>query len=175
MPELHEPVDAPSSSDVAALKEAFALFDSDNDGVITKEEMSAVLKSLGLNPTMSEIEDMINEVDLDQTGTVDLDGKTSQLFQALRSYFKTDTGSEFIKMMSIKTKPANVEDEMRSAFNVFDKDGSGTISVEELGALMKTFGENLSDEDLKTMIQEVDKNGDGSIDYEEFLNFFLEK
>ncbi|KAK2628853.1 hypothetical protein QTJ16_001956 [Diplocarpon rosae] len=165
MPELHEPVDAPSSSDVAALKEAFALFVSDlhtdpkdlilMPRVITKEEMSAVLKSLGLNPTMSEIEDMINEVDLDQTGTVDLD--------------------EFIKMMSIKTKPANVEDEMRSAFNVFDKDGSGTISVEELGALMKTFGENLSDEDLKTMIQEVDKNGDGSIDYEEFLNFFLEK
>ena len=43
-------------------------------GVITKEEMSAVMNSLGLNPTMSEIEDMINEVDLDQTGTVDLEG-----------------------------------------------------------------------------------------------------
>lgn len=66
--------------------------------------------------------------------------------------------------MSIKAKPANVEDEMRSAFNVFDKDGSGSISVDELGALMKTFGENLTDDDLKTMIQEVDKNGDGSID-----------
>ncbi|KAJ5046396.1 uncharacterized protein L3040_003640 [Drepanopeziza brunnea f. sp. 'multigermtubi'] len=157
MPELHEPVVSgePSTNEVAALKEAFALFDSDNDGVITKEEMSAVMKSLGLNPTMSEIEDMINEVDLDQTGTVDLE--------------------EFIKMMSIKSKPSNVEDEMRSAFNVFDKDGSGSISVEELGALMKTFGENLTDDDLKTMIQEVDKNGDGSIDYQEFLNFFMEK
>lgn len=32
------------------------------------------MNSLGLNPTMSEIEDMINEVDLDQTGTVDLEG-----------------------------------------------------------------------------------------------------
>tara|TARA_R110002060_G_scaffold65973_1_gene74891 strand:+ start:385 stop:588 length:204 start_codon:yes stop_codon:yes gene_type:complete len=44
--------------------------------VITKEEMSAVMNSLGLNPTMSEIEDMINEVDLDQTGTVDLEGQS---------------------------------------------------------------------------------------------------
>lgn len=43
--------------------------------MITKEEMSAVMNSLGLNPTMSEIEDMINEVDLDQTGTVDLEGQ----------------------------------------------------------------------------------------------------
>ncbi|KAG4436631.1 EF-hand [Leptodontidium sp. 2 PMI_412] len=151
MPELG----ASAEQDVAALKEAFQLFDSDNDGVITKEEMSAVMNSLGLNPTMSEIEDMINEVDLDQTGTVDLE--------------------EFIKMMSIKTKPSNADDEMRSAFNVFDKDGSGTISVDELGQLMKTFGENLSDEDLKVMIQEVDKNGDGHIDYQEFVNFFLEK
>lgn len=124
--------------------------------------MSAVMKSLGLNPTMSEIEDMINEVDLDQTGTVDLDGKSS----ALPRYSKSNTLAEFIKMMSIKTIPANAEDEMRSAFNVFDKDGSGTISVDELGALMKTFGENLTDDDLKQMIQEVDKNGDGSIDCE---------
>lgn len=36
--------------------------------------MMAVMKSLGLHPTMTEVEDMINEVDLDQTGTVDLDG-----------------------------------------------------------------------------------------------------
>lgn len=36
------------------------------------------MKSLGLNPTDSEIDDMINEVDLDQTGSVDLDGMCAQ-------------------------------------------------------------------------------------------------
>jgi calmodulin len=42
--------------------------------VITKNELSAVMKSLGLNATDAEIEDMINEVDHDQNGSVDLDG-----------------------------------------------------------------------------------------------------
>lgn len=46
--------------------------------------MSKVMESLGLNPTMSEIEDMINEVDLDQTGTVDLEGET-KFYQPYRA------------------------------------------------------------------------------------------
>jgi calmodulin len=67
-------------------------------------------------------------------------------------------------MMTVETKPVNFEEEMRSAFRVFDKDNSGTISGDEIAKVMKTFGENLSDEELKIMLQEVDKNGDGTID-----------
>jgi calmodulin len=76
-------------------------------------------------------------------------------------------------MMTIETKPVNFEEEMRSAFKVFDKDGSGTISGDEISKVMKTFGENLTDEELKIMLQEVDKNGDGSIDCKfcRLLNF----
>ncbi|KAH8818538.1 CaM, calmodulin [Hyaloscypha sp. PMI_1271] len=141
--------------EVQALKDAFLLFDSDSDGVITRNELGAVMKSLGLNPTDAELDDMINEVDIDRTGSVDLD--------------------EFIKMMTAETKPANFEEEMRSAFKVFDKDGSGTISGDEIAHVMKSFGENLSDEELKIMMEEVDKDGNGTIDYEEFVNFFLAK
>jgi Ca2+-binding EF-hand superfamily protein len=43
-------------------------------GVITKEELGAIMNSLGMNATTSEIEDMINDIDLDQSGTLDLDG-----------------------------------------------------------------------------------------------------
>lgn len=67
-------------------------------------------------------------------------------------------------MMTVETKAVNFEEEMRSAFRVFDKDNSGTISGDEIAKVMKTFGENLTDEELKIMLQEVDKNGDGSID-----------
>jgi Ca2+-binding EF-hand superfamily protein len=44
-------------------------------GVITKEELGAIMNSLGMNATTAEIEDMINDIDLDQSGTLDLDGK----------------------------------------------------------------------------------------------------
>jgi calmodulin len=68
--------------------------------------------------------------------------------------------------MTMVAKPSNFEEEMRSAFKVFDKDGSGTISKEEMAQVMKKFGEDLSSEDLDIMLQEVDKNGDGTIDCE---------
>jgi Ca2+-binding EF-hand superfamily protein len=67
-------------------------------------------------------------------------------------------------MMTVETKPANVEQELRNAFRVFDKDNSGTISADEIAQVMSTFGQNLSDDELQFMIQEVDKNGDGTID-----------
>ena len=45
-------------------KEAFSLFDKDNDGTITTKELGTVMRSLGQNPTESELEDMINEADM---------------------------------------------------------------------------------------------------------------
>ena len=67
-------------------------------------------------------------------------------------------------MMTVETKPANVEQEMRNAFGVFDKDNSGTISADEIAQVMATFGQKLSEDELRFMVQEVDKNGDGTID-----------
>jgi len=51
---------------------------------------------------------------------------------------------------------------------VFDSDGNGVISREELRKVMKNIGEDLTDQDLTDMIREADKNGDGVIDFQEF-------
>lgn len=49
--------------------------------------------------------------------------------------------------------------EILEAFKLFDKNGDGQISVEELGEAMKQAGQELSEEDLKDMIKAVDRNG----------------
>jgi calmodulin len=67
-------------------------------------------------------------------------------------------------MMTTPTKDVDFEAEMKSAFKVFDMDNSGTISLEELRKVMKSFGEILTEDELDSMIKEVDKNGDGNID-----------
>lgn len=59
-------------------------------------------------------------------------------------------------------------DELAEAFSVFDKDGDGTISSTELSMVMKALGENLPIETVELMIQSVDTNGDGDIDFQEF-------
>jgi len=71
-------------------------------------------------------------------------------------------------MMSKKIKDTDTEEEIRDAFRIFDKDGNGLISANELKQLMANLGEKLTDEELDEMMREADLNGDGHIDYEEF-------
>jgi calmodulin len=73
---------------------------------------------------------------------------------------------EFLSMMSIQLPASDFEHETRMAFQVFDRDGSGTISSEELRMVMKQLGENLTDLEIDEMMREADKDGDGTIDCE---------
>ena len=53
---------------------------------------------------------------------------------------------------------------------VFDTNGDGVISREELKAMMLNLGEDLSDRDIDSMIKAVDTDGDGMVNFEEFVN-----
>merc|ERR1719199_204337 len=65
--------------------------------------------------------------------------------------------------------------EFKEAFALFDKDGNGKISVEELGTVMKNLGQNPTEEELNDMIKEVDKDGTGTIEFPEFLEMMASK
>ena len=58
---------------------------------------------------------------------------------------------------------------MKEAFNLFDKDKSGFIDAKELKSVMNTLGEKLSDEEISAMIKAADLDGNGTIEYEEFV------
>ncbi|ELU36655.1 efhand domain-containing protein [Rhizoctonia solani AG-1 IA] len=57
----------------------------------------------------------------------------------------------------------------RDAFSLFDKDSSGTISVEELGSIMRSLGQKPSQDELYRIMNEVDLDHSGTIDFNEFL------
>ena len=84
----------------------------------------------------------------------------------------TNTGNgeidfdEFLQMMSWKIKCSDEEAEIRDAFEVFDKDGNGFISAQELRQVMASLGEKLSEEELDEMMREADVDGDGQINFE---------
>ena len=65
--------------------------------------------------------------------------------------------------------------EFREAFALFDKDGDGTISTKELGTVMNSLGQKPSAAELESMINEVDADGNGEIDFEEFLAMMAKK
>ena len=60
-------------------------------------------------------------------------------------------------------------------FSVFDKDGNGYISAAELRHVMTNLGEKLTDEEVDEMIREADIDGDGQVNYEEFVAMMTSK
>merc|ERR1712119_169562 len=59
--------------------------------------------------------------------------------------------------------------EFKQAFDIFDQDGGGDISTRELGRVMKLLGQNPTPQELDKIIEEVDVDGSGTIDFDEFL------
>merc|ERR1712232_1295074 len=138
---------------IAEFKEAFSLFDKDGDGTITTKELGTVMRSLGQNPTEAELQDMINEVDADGNGSVDF--------------------PEFLSLTARKMKDTDTEEELIESFKVFDRGGNGFISAAELRHVMTNLGEKLADEEVDDMIREADVDGDGQINYEEFIKMMM--
>ena len=59
--------------------------------------------------------------------------------------------------------------ELRKAFDVMDENKDGTVSKEELKQLLSGMGEEVSDDVINEMISIADENGDGKVDFEEFV------
>uniref|UniRef100_A0A8C4SIW1 EF-hand domain-containing protein n=1 Tax=Erpetoichthys calabaricus TaxID=27687 RepID=A0A8C4SIW1_ERPCA len=72
-------------------------------------------------------------------------------------------------------KDTDTEEEMHEAFNVFDKDGNGSISAAELQQVITNLGEKLTDEEIDAMIREADVDGDGQVNYEDFVQMMILK
>jgi calmodulin len=140
---------------VSEFKEAFDLFDKNGDGRIPTKELGTMMRSLGQNPSDSELQDMIDEVDADNTGTIDF--------------------TEFLTMIARETKEIDSEGEIKEAFKLFDRDDSGFISAAELRKVMSSLGENLTDDEIDEMIRETGQEGDGRIDYNEFVQLMMGK
>lgn len=128
---------------------AFDMFDKDGDGTVTTEELTAVLRSMGQNPTEAVVQEMMDDVDTDGSGTVEFD--------------------EFVGLMTKYLLSSNPEEDLRESFKVFDKDGNGFISAAELRLVMTNLGEKMTDAEVDEMILEADLDGDGQINYEEFV------
>jgi calmodulin len=144
-----------SEEKIAEFRAAFELFDRDRDGTITTKELGTVMKNLGQYLSESELEEMIKQVDLDGNGTID---------------FK-----EFLGLMVRKMKDTDTEEELLEAFKVFDRDSNGFITSHELRHVMTSLGESLTPEEIEEMIKQADVDGDGQINYDEFVKMMMSK
>ncbi|KAK9147353.1 hypothetical protein Scep_006110 [Stephania cephalantha] len=136
-----------SEEEIMGLKEMFKSMDTDNSGTITYEELKAGLPKLGTKLSESEVKQLMEAADVDGNGTID--------------YIEFITATMHINRM-------DKEDHLFTAFQYFDKDNSGYITMEELEQALKKY--NMGDEKtIKEIIAEVDTDNDGRINYDEFV------
>ena len=142
------------------------------------------MRSLGQNPTEAELMDMIQEVSRTVVQSYPLSFRRfasdwcvwmTVIWQIDADGSGTIDFPEFLTMMARKMKDTDSEEEILEAFKVFDKDGNGFISAAELRHIMTNLGEKLTDEEVDEMIREADIDGDGQINYEEFVKMMMSK
>jgi calcium-dependent protein kinase len=140
-----------TKEDKNELLELFQQFDKNGDGVLSKDEIIEGYKSyLGEFEAEKEAERIMQEVDMDQSGTIDY--------------------NEFILATLNRQKVLNKE-KLEATFKMFDKDGNGKISADEIRSIL---GASTSDKSaLESIINEVDSNGDGEISLVEFKEMML--
>ncbi|KAG8044271.1 hypothetical protein GUJ93_ZPchr0137g29189 [Zizania palustris] len=136
-----------SADEIKGLKQMFNNMDTDRSGTITVEELKVGLTKLGSKISEAEVRNLLEAVDVDKSGSIDY--------------------TEFLTAMVNKHKLEKEEDLLR-AFQHFDKDNSGYITRDELEQAMSENGMS-SEANIKEVLDEGDKDKDGRIDYEEFV------
>ena len=137
------------------LNEAFKMFDRDKDGLINYIELGYVLRSQGFNLTNQELIEMIADVDENEDDKISFE--------------------EFLILMHSRLKRADIENELNEAFNAYDKNRKGIISVKEFKRIINTLGDKICDEEVDEIIQKVDPKNKGYIDYKELTKIIVEQ
>ena len=136
-------------NEIRHLKNIFTAFDESKDGQITFDELTKGLIQLKSSHIIEDdIFNLFKGIDVDKNGRIDY---TEFLASTLhkKSYLK--------------------KERLYEAFSMFDKDDSGHITKEEIMKVLKT--EKYQEKEIDEYIKAADKNGDGVIDYKEFLDF----
>merc|ERR1719253_828228 len=136
---------------IEELKATFLAMDDDQNGTLSLEELKTGFEQAGI-PVPTELDEVIQSIDADGSGMIDY--------------------CEFIAATMDRQKYMQ-EDVCWRAFKVFDLDGSGTISREEMRQVLGSKDVkdlmDVENDDIEKMMKEADTNGDSEIDFDEFM------
>jgi len=132
--------------EIESLKTQFKLIDDDGNGVVTINELAKAMRSVGLNPSMEEVQSILKALDEDKNGKIDYE--------------------EFLAA-SIDRHIYLREELLETAFHYFDVQGTGSISRKDLMTRLS------SENSVHDILQEFDANQDEKLSYDEFKAVML--
>ncbi|XP_007891246.1 centrin-3 [Callorhinchus milii] len=131
------------------IKEAFDLFDTDKDKAIDYHELKVAMRALGFDVKKADVLKILKDYDRDGSGKISFE--------------------DFSEVVTDWILDRDPQEEILKAFKLFDDDDSGKINLRNLRRVARELGENMTDEELRAMIDEFDKDGDGEINQDEFV------
>merc|ERR1711884_753466 len=136
---------------VQVLKKCFDGF-ADEEGTIPADQVGGILAMMGMKVKPSALREIIEEIDEDGSSLLEF-GEFCQL----AAKFLVEEDEEALKK------------ELEEAFRIYDKEGNGYISTDTLKEILKELDSKLTNEDLDGIIEEVDEDGSGTLDFDEFM------
>merc|ERR1711972_330688 len=146
---LHVIASQLGETQIKNLRDIFMKLDGNGDGLLTVNEMKEGLSQCGLKEIPADLQHIMEEVDSDGSGVIDY--------------------TEFLAA-TLDKKVYMSEDVCWQAFRIFDRNGDGKICKAEIRkVLCDDDVKNSAAKDIAELMQQIDKNGDGEIDFTEFM------
>merc|ERR1712168_954952 len=148
-----------ANDEIKCLKVCFDLFDTKKQDYLSADDLGEIMRAMGFRPTEEELVDLVNEIDEDGSGQIGF----PEFCQLCATFLVEDPDIETMKK------------ELKDAFRIYDKEGQGFITTETLRGLIGELLAPLTDEELEGIIDELDEDGSGSMDFDEFCEMMMTK
>merc|ERR1712215_174458 len=145
--------------EIKCLKVCFDLFDTKKQEFLSADDLDEIMRAMGFRPSEEELADLLHEVDEDGSGEIEF----GEFCQLCATFLVEDPDIETMRK------------ELKDAFRVYDKEGQGFITTETLRGLISELLAPLTDEELDGIIEELDEDVSGSMDFDEFCEMMMTK
>ena len=169
--EINEATDL-LDDEIKCLKNCFDLFDSKKQTFLSADDLDEILRAMGFRPSAEELKAILEEIDEDGSGEIEF----AEFCQLCAKFLVEDPDIETLKR------------ELKAAFRllyffififnflfsrIYDKNGEGFITMDTLRGLISELLQPLTQEELDGIIDELDEDGSGTMDFDEFCEMMM--
>merc|ERR1711953_85752 len=143
--------------EIKVLKICFGMFDVKHQDFLSADDLDDILRAMGFRPSKEELKEILEEIDEDGSGEIEF----GEFCQLCAKFLIEEPDDETMKA------------ELKEAFRVYDKEANGFITTDQLREIIAEVDTKLTSEDLDGIIEEIDEDGSGTMDFDEFCAMMM--
>ena len=148
-------MDSDNDDGEALFRSRFEKADKDKDGLLSYQELLALIRSCKYKCSEAELQDYVNDVDINENGEIDVEA--------------------FLEIIAKIQEENDSEEEILEAFKIFDKNKTNLITPKNVLDVFTKIDESIKEEEILQMFKECDLDKDGYLNYNEFSRMIKNK